>query len=82
MMHIHFWFPPFWQQQNNPVAKLTNALASVAQGIEHWFPVPKVEGSNPFGGTPIYGSVELASLIAKLILQPKDGPASNARRPN
>ncbi len=27
------------------------ALASVAQGIEHWFPVPGVAGSNPAGGT-------------------------------
>lgn len=26
--------------------------ASVAQGIERWFPVPKVAGSNPVGGTP------------------------------
>ena len=25
--------------------------ASVAQGIERWFPVPKVAGSNPVGGT-------------------------------
>lgn len=25
--------------------------ALVAQGIEHWFPVPKVGGSNPLEGT-------------------------------
>ena len=26
-------------------------IAPVAQGIERWFPVPKVGGSNPLGGT-------------------------------
>lgn len=28
-------------------------IASVAQGIEHWFPVPVAAGSNPAGGTLI-----------------------------
>ena len=29
----------------------SNICASVAQGIEHWFPEPGVAGSNPAGGT-------------------------------
>ena len=32
---------------------LAKVLALVAQGIERWFPVPKVGGSNPLEGTHV-----------------------------
>lgn len=33
---------------------LSRRYASVAQGIEHWFPVPGVAGSNPAGGALLF----------------------------
>ena len=34
-------------------------IAFVAQGIEHWFPVPKVGGSNPLEGTDLCLNTEM-----------------------
>lgn len=55
----------------------TAVPALVAQGIERWFPVPKVRGSNPFGGT-IFSSPAWATSSLNLSDDASRGSAEDA----
>ena len=54
-------------------------MAIVAQGLEHWFVVPGVEGSNPFG-RPLFDSVVMRWLFKKRVAVRKvrGGPIQKA----
>ncbi len=43
-------------------------MAIVAQGLEHWFVVPRVEGSNPFGRPFLQNGILRVTIVEAIIL--------------
>ena len=57
---------------------LAKVLALVAQGIEHWFPVPKVGGSNPLEGAILLQELKMPTFSHRYPSSPNSTGESEA----